>query len=100
MNTSSLVFIKLQLQRSEVVTSVTIRLHRARDSMTIGLSQILLMGYSAFGEVGYKTNNLFLPTEDFVSRSRYAFLIHNVILLGSQKMGAYNIYHHFKIYRV
>lgn len=54
-----------------MVTSVTIRLHKARDSMTIGLSQILLMGYSAFGEVGYKTNNLFLPTEDFVSRSRY-----------------------------
>ena len=70
MNTSSLVYIKLQLQRPEVVTAITIRLHRARDSMTIGLSQILLMGYSAFGDVGYKTNNLFLPTEDFVSRSR------------------------------
>ena len=70
MNTGSLVFIKLQLQRPEVVSMVTIRLHKARDSMTIGLSQILLMGYSAFGESGYKTNNLFLPTEDIVSRSR------------------------------
>ncbi|XP_053375851.1 baculoviral IAP repeat-containing protein 6-like isoform X2 [Mercenaria mercenaria] len=85
MNTSSLVFIKLQLQRSEVVTSVTIRLHRARDSMTIGLSQILLMGYSAFGEVGYKTNNLFLPTEDFVSRSSVGWirLLHHCLV--SQK---------------
>ncbi|XP_053374356.1 baculoviral IAP repeat-containing protein 6-like [Mercenaria mercenaria] len=85
MNTSSLVFIKLQLQRSEVVTSVTIRLHRAHDSMTIGLSQILLMGYSAFGEVVYKTNNLFLPTEDFVSRSSVGWirLLHHCLV--SQK---------------
>ncbi|XP_052766452.1 baculoviral IAP repeat-containing protein 6-like isoform X2 [Mya arenaria] len=84
-NTSSLVFIKLQLQRPEVVKSVTIRLHRARDSMTIGLSQILLMGYSAFGEVGYKTNNLFLPTEDFVSRSSVGWirLLHHCLV--SQK---------------
>ena len=70
MSTSSLVFIKLQLQKPEVVTTVTIRLHKARDSMTIGLSQILLMGYSAFGDVVSKTSNLFLPTEDFVSKSR------------------------------
>ena len=70
LSTSSLVFIKLQLQKPEVVTTVMIRLHKARDSMTIGLSQILLMGYSAFGEAASKTSNLFLPTEDYVSKSR------------------------------
>ncbi|KAL4237916.1 Baculoviral IAP repeat-containing protein 6 [Mactra antiquata] len=81
MNTSSLVFIKLQLQKSEVVTSVTIRLHRARDSMTIGLSQILLMGYSAFGDSGYKSSNIFLPTEDFVSRTSIGWvrLLHHCL---------------------
>ncbi|XP_064603703.1 baculoviral IAP repeat-containing protein 6-like isoform X3 [Liolophura sinensis] len=72
--TSSLAFIKLQLQKPEIATSVIIRLHKARDSTTIGLSQVLLMGYSAFGESGYKTGNIFLPTEDLVSRTSFGWL--------------------------
>ncbi|KAK3576772.1 hypothetical protein CHS0354_014586 [Potamilus streckersoni] len=82
MMTSSLASIKLQLQQLEVVASVTIRLHRARDSMTIGLSQILLMGYSAFGDAGmYKTNNIFQPIEDSVSRSSVGWvrLLHHCL---------------------
>ncbi|XP_069118544.1 baculoviral IAP repeat-containing protein 6-like isoform X2 [Argopecten irradians] len=77
--TSSLAFIKLQLQRPEVATSVTIRLHKARDSMTIGLSQIQLVGYSAFGDTGNAPQNIFMPTEDFVSRSsvRWIRLLHH-----------------------
>ena len=68
--TSSLAFIKLQLQRPEVASSVTIRLHKARDSMTIGLSQIHLLGYSAFGDITSSSGNVFMPSEDFASRSR------------------------------
>ncbi|OWF45700.1 baculoviral IAP repeat-containing protein 6-like isoform X2 [Mizuhopecten yessoensis] len=77
--TSSLAFIKLQLQRPEVATCVTIRLHKARDSMTIGLSQIQLVGYSAFGDTGNAPQNIFMPTEDFVSRSsvRWIRLLHH-----------------------
>jgi|JYMV01.1.fsa_nt_gi baculoviral IAP repeat-containing protein 6 len=68
--TSSLAFIKLQLQRPQIATTVTIRLHKARDSMTIGLSQVMLMGYSAFGYTGSSTQNILLPTVDFISQSR------------------------------
>ena len=69
--TSSLAFIKLQLQRPEIATTVTVRLHKARDSMTIGLSQVLLMGYSAFGDSYASPQNVLMPNEDYVSRSRY-----------------------------
>lgn len=68
--TSSLAFIKLQLQRPEVSTTVVIRLHKARDSMTIGLSKIRIMGTSAFGGTGVTPQNVFMPTDDFVSKSR------------------------------
>lgn len=68
--TCSLGFIRLQLIRPEVVTMVTIRLHRARDSMTIGLSQILLMGHSAFSETNQKTTSVLAPSDDIVSKTR------------------------------
>ncbi|GAB1609836.1 baculoviral IAP repeat-containing protein 6-like isoform X2 [Argonauta hians] len=67
--TCSLGFIRLQLIRPEVVTLVTIRLHRARDSMTIGLSQILLMGHSAFSETNQKPASILAPTDDVVSKT-------------------------------
>lgn len=67
--TCSLGFIRLQLIRPEVVTMVTIRLHRARDSMTIGLSQILLMGHSAFSETNQKTTSVLAPSDDIVSKT-------------------------------
>ncbi|XP_029637353.1 baculoviral IAP repeat-containing protein 6 isoform X1 [Octopus sinensis] len=67
--TCSLGFIRLQLIRPEVVTMVTIRLHRARDSMTIGLSQILLMGHSAFSETNQKPASILAPTDDVVSKT-------------------------------
>ena len=35
--------------KPEVVSAVTIRLHKPPDSTTIGLSQILLNGHTAFG---------------------------------------------------
>ena len=73
--TSSLAFIKLQFQRPQIATMVTIRLHRARDSMTIGLSQIMLMGYSAFGDSSAAPQNMFMPNEDYVARSRYIIIL-------------------------
>ncbi|XP_022332916.2 dual E2 ubiquitin-conjugating enzyme/E3 ubiquitin-protein ligase BIRC6-like isoform X4 [Crassostrea virginica] len=79
--TSSLAFIKLQFQRPQIATMVTIRLHRARDSMTIGLSQIMLMGYSAFGDSCAAPQNMFMPNEDYVARSsvRWIRLLHHCL---------------------
>ncbi|XP_067680641.1 baculoviral IAP repeat-containing protein 6-like isoform X2 [Haliotis asinina] len=71
--TSSLAVIKLQLQKLEVTSSITIRLHKARDSMTIGLSQILLMGYSAFRDTGTKPGASF-SAEDSVSHSSIGWI--------------------------
>ena len=70
--TSGLSSIKVHMLKPEVVTAVTVRLHKPRDSQTIGLSQLLLMGVTAFGDIGLaRTNNLFSPMEDYVSRTRY-----------------------------
>ncbi|XP_062579414.1 baculoviral IAP repeat-containing protein 6-like [Saccostrea cucullata] len=79
--TSSLAFIKLQFQRPQIATMVTIRLHKARDSMTIGLSQIMLMGYSAFGDSSSAPQNVFMPNEDYVARSsvRWIRLLHHCL---------------------
>ena len=49
--TSGLPLIKLQLLKPEVVTSVTLRLHKPRCLATIGLSQVMLLGSTAFREV-------------------------------------------------
>lgn len=67
--TCSLGIIKLQLLRPEVVSSVTLRLHRPRDSMTIGLQQICLQGQRAFGEIG-EGASAFLPFEDAMATCR------------------------------
>ena len=77
-NTSGLTLIKVQLLKSEVVTSVTIRLHKPRDSTTIGLSQIMLLGLTVFGYSGnVRASNFFAPgssvltgMEDYHSKTR------------------------------
>ncbi len=71
--TMGLTCIKVQLLKAEVVTAVTIRLHKPRDSTTIGLSQIILNGYTAFGETGASRQGSYLyaqPVEDYVSKTR------------------------------
>lgn len=80
-NTSGLTLIKVQLLKSEVVTSVTIRLHKPRDSTTIGLSQIMLLGLTVFGYSGTvraNLSNFVIPSsnvlsgmEEYISKTRY-----------------------------
>ncbi|XP_078714316.1 dual E2 ubiquitin-conjugating enzyme/E3 ubiquitin-protein ligase BIRC6 isoform X2 [Lampetra fluviatilis] len=73
--TSGLTYIKLQLVKAEVATAVCLRLHRPRDSGTLGLSQIKLLGLTAFGGMSCSTvNNPFLPTEDQVSKTSIGWL--------------------------
>lgn len=70
--TSGLTYIKIQLVRAEVASAVCLRLHRPRDASTLGLSQIKLLGLTAFGNTSSATvNNPFLPSEDQVSKTRY-----------------------------
>lgn len=66
--TSGLSSVKIQLLRPEVVTTVTVRLHKPRDSQTIGLSQLLLLGVTAFGDTSLVPS----ASEDYVSKTRYA----------------------------
>lgn len=69
--TSGLTYIKIQLVRAEVASAVCVRLHRPRDASTLGLSQIKLLGLTAFGSTSSATvNNPFLPSEDQVSKTR------------------------------
>ena len=70
-STSGLTNIKIQLLKEEVVSAVTVRLHKPRDSQTIGLSQIMLMGFMAFGDTGtVRVSSMFAPVEDYVARTR------------------------------
>ena len=73
--TSGLTYIKIQLVKAEVASAVCLRLHRPRDASTLGLSQIKLLGLTAFGTTSSATvNNPFLPSEDQVSKTRYVVL--------------------------
>lgn len=74
--TSGLTYIKIQLVKAEVASAVCLRLHRPRDASTLGLSQIKLLGLTAFGTTSSATvNNPFLPSEDQVSKTRYVYFL-------------------------
>uniref|UniRef100_A0A8D0H8S2 Dual E2 ubiquitin-conjugating enzyme/E3 ubiquitin-protein ligase BIRC6 n=2 Tax=Sphenodon punctatus TaxID=8508 RepID=A0A8D0H8S2_SPHPU len=73
--TSGLTYIKIQLVKAEVASAVCLRLHRPRDASTLGLSQIKLLGLTAFGKTSSATvNNPFLPSEDQVSKTSIGWL--------------------------
>ncbi|XP_033127778.1 baculoviral IAP repeat-containing protein 6-like isoform X2 [Anneissia japonica] len=72
-STGGVTYIKLQLQKPEITRSVCLKLHRPRDSSTIGLSQIMLLGLSAFSNMS-SVQNPFLPTEDAASKSSIGWL--------------------------
>ncbi|ESP03095.1 hypothetical protein LOTGIDRAFT_157060, partial [Lottia gigantea] len=88
MMTSSLAYIKLQLVKPEVMSTVTIRLHKARDSMTIGLAQVALMGHSAFGNSVVSTNSN-ANTEDSSTKSSVLWvrLLHHCLNVTGQEVG-------------
>ncbi|CAH2249478.1 baculoviral IAP repeat-containing 6 [Pelobates cultripes] len=66
---------QIQLVKAEVASAVCLRLHRPRDASTLGLSQIKLLGLTAFGNTSSATvNNPFLPSEDQVSKTSIGWL--------------------------
>ncbi|KAI8505639.1 Baculoviral IAP repeat-containing protein 6 [Branchiostoma belcheri] len=63
------------LVQSRDLAHLALRLRRPRDSSSIGLSQILLFGLTAFGNTATTlVNNPFVPTEDAVSKSSVGWL--------------------------
>ncbi|XP_071454170.1 dual E2 ubiquitin-conjugating enzyme/E3 ubiquitin-protein ligase BIRC6 [Hetaerina americana] len=60
LTTGGLAFIRLILPRPEVASSVLLRLYRPRDAFDVGLSQIRLLGSTAYG--GEALSPLLLPS--------------------------------------
>uniref|UniRef100_A0A0C9RVJ5 Dual E2 ubiquitin-conjugating enzyme/E3 ubiquitin-protein ligase BIRC6 n=1 Tax=Fopius arisanus TaxID=64838 RepID=A0A0C9RVJ5_9HYME len=67
MLTAGLTFIRLTLSQPEVATSVLVRLYKPRDSTNISLSQIRILGTTAFGEI--KSRNETIDEEQFTRTS-------------------------------
>ncbi|KAG7200149.1 hypothetical protein KM043_000587 [Ampulex compressa] len=65
--TAGLTFICLTLSQPEVATAVLVRLYKPRDSTHISLSQIRLLGTTAFGEI--KTNRDAIDEEQLTKTS-------------------------------
>ncbi|CAL1542612.1 unnamed protein product [Lymnaea stagnalis] len=86
LHTSSLTLIRLQLQKPEVVTSVTLLLHRPWDSMSIGLQKISLWGQTAFAESS--ENSMSFLNEDCFSRSSLGWMriLHHCLVNSSQEI--------------
>uniref|UniRef100_A0A1B6HP87 UBC core domain-containing protein n=2 Tax=Homalodisca liturata TaxID=320908 RepID=A0A1B6HP87_9HEMI len=64
LDSSGLTFIRLQLPRPEVVTTVLLRLYKPRDSPNIGLSQIRLLGNTTFSDNSHLSLEDEEPTVD------------------------------------
>ncbi|XP_033629629.1 baculoviral IAP repeat-containing protein 6-like isoform X3 [Asterias rubens] len=86
-STTGLTYIKLQLPRPEVVTSVCLRLHRPLDSSTIGLSQVMLLGLAAFSGGGWNGSgtsqqSLLAPAEDHATKTsmRWLRFLHHCLI--------------------
>ncbi|XP_043255701.1 baculoviral IAP repeat-containing protein 6 [Colletes gigas] len=67
MPTAGLTFICITLSQPEVATSVLVRLYKPRDSTNISLSQIKLLGTTAFGEI--KTSHDTIDEEQLTKTS-------------------------------
>lgn len=61
--TSGLAFLHMTLYQPEIVSSVLIRCYKPKESSGIGLSQIRLLGHSAFGDKALKNIYNDIPTE-------------------------------------
>ncbi|XP_023289754.1 baculoviral IAP repeat-containing protein 6 isoform X3 [Orussus abietinus] len=82
MPTAGLTFIRITLSKPEIATAVLVRLYKPRDSTSIGLSQIRLLGTTAFGEI--KTNNDTIDEEQLTKTSLgWLRLIHQCLSVST-----------------
>nr|XP_033324348.1 baculoviral IAP repeat-containing protein 6 [Megalopta genalis] len=82
MPTAGLTFICITLSQPEVVTCVLVRLYKPHDSTNISLSQIRLLGTTAFGEI--KTNHDTIDEEQLTkTSSRWLRLLHQCLFVSA-----------------
>ncbi|XP_076225750.1 BIR repeat containing ubiquitin-conjugating enzyme isoform X2 [Nomia melanderi] len=82
MPTAGLTFICITLSQPEVATCVLVRLYKPRDSTNISLSQIRLLGTTAFGEI--KTNHDTIDEEQLTkSSSGWLRLLHQCLFVSA-----------------
>ncbi|XP_063984704.1 baculoviral IAP repeat-containing protein 6 isoform X2 [Diachasmimorpha longicaudata] len=82
MLTAGLTFIRLTLSQPEVATSVLVRLYKPRDSTNISLSQIRILGTTAFGEI--KSRNEAIDEEQLTRTSLgWLRLVHQCLSVGA-----------------
>lgn len=81
--TSGMTFIRLHLPVPEVVTHVLLRLYKPRDASNIGLSQIRLLGTSAFGGVVKQSTSNDVSEEEAFSKFSLGWLrlLHHCFIL-------------------
>ncbi|XP_034941309.1 baculoviral IAP repeat-containing protein 6 isoform X2 [Chelonus insularis] len=82
MLTAGLMSIRLTLAQPEVATSVLVRLYKPRDSSNLSLSQIRILGTTAFGEI--KTRNETIDEEQLTKTSLgWLRLIHQCLSVSA-----------------
>ncbi|XP_015440195.1 PREDICTED: baculoviral IAP repeat-containing protein 6 [Dufourea novaeangliae] len=82
MPTAGLTFICITLSQPEVATSVLVRLYKPRDSTNISLSQIRLLGTTAFGEI--KTSHDTIDKKQLTKTSSgWLRLLHQCLFLSA-----------------
>ncbi|XP_043273976.1 baculoviral IAP repeat-containing protein 6 isoform X1 [Venturia canescens] len=82
MPTAGLTSIHLTLSQPEVATSVLVRLYKPRDCTNISLSQIRILGTTAFGEI--KSHNETIDEEQLTKTSfGWLRLVHQCLLVSN-----------------
>uniref|UniRef100_A0A8D8V1I0 Dual E2 ubiquitin-conjugating enzyme/E3 ubiquitin-protein ligase BIRC6 n=1 Tax=Cacopsylla melanoneura TaxID=428564 RepID=A0A8D8V1I0_9HEMI len=74
LETAGLTFIRLNLPSPEVVTGVLLRLYRAKDSASLGLTQIRVIGATSFGDTAFQMCNAAIPDETKLTKSSIGWL--------------------------
>lgn len=74
LETAGLTFIRLNLPSPEVVTGVLLRLYRAKDSSSLGLTQIRVIGATSFGDTAFQMCNAAIPDESKLTKSSIGWL--------------------------
>lgn len=90
--TSGMTFVRLTLDRPEVVTCVLLRLYRPHDSASIGLSQVRLLGSTTFGETAYRTLNWDVPEEEHLTKTSLGWLrlLHHCLVVSKNRVDLRN----------
>lgn len=74
MSTVGMTSIRLKFTQPEIATSVVLRLYKPRDSSSIGLSQISVLGTTTFSDVSVQPINELAAEDDSIAKSSLGWL--------------------------